>query len=363
MKKILSLLFLIVMCLSVSAADFVKDGIAYNYLDKDARTVEVTTGEVYEGDIVIPAEVIYDGITWSVTAVGGKAFSYCFSLTSIAIPNSVITIGEDAFLYCTSLASVVIPNSVTTIGEEAFLYCTSLVSATIPNSVTTIENSAFCGCASLTSVNIPNSVTTIKEYVFSFCKSLVSLTIPNSVTMIGEGAFSTCTSLSSVNIPNSVTTIGEFAFSDCYSLVSVTIPNSVTTIEDWAFQYCSSLSSITCSATTPPSASSEAFDGTTYTNAKLYVPEENLSEYKSVDPWCNFLNIEGTTGIDDVYMGDGVKIWNDNGVIRIKGSTAPCEVFDMRGRRVAKTSANIICGLETGVYIVKVGNKTFKIAM
>ena len=49
-----------------------------------------------------------------------KAFSYCQSLNTINIPNSVNKIGEKAFYECTSLRNLVIPNNVTQIGENAF---------------------------------------------------------------------------------------------------------------------------------------------------------------------------------------------------------------------------------------------------
>ena len=84
---------------------------------------------------------------------------------------------------------IIIGDSVTTIGGSAFVYCSSLTSVTIPNSVTTIGVDAFSGCSSLTSVTIPNSVTTIGRWAFSSCSSLTSVTIGNSVTTIGESAF------------------------------------------------------------------------------------------------------------------------------------------------------------------------------
>ena len=80
-------------------------------------------------------EVICDG-----------AFSCCFSLQSVTIPNSVTKIGDSAFWSCKSLQSVTIPNSVTSIGDEAFSNCESLQSITIPNSVRNIGNNAFDGC-------------------------------------------------------------------------------------------------------------------------------------------------------------------------------------------------------------------------
>ena len=63
--------------------------------------------------------IIGDGIT----TIGGRAFYYCRSLTSVTIPNSVTEIGGRAFEGCSALTSVTIPNSVTTIGSEAFGDC------------------------------------------------------------------------------------------------------------------------------------------------------------------------------------------------------------------------------------------------
>ena len=181
----------------------------------------------------------------SVTSIGGGAFAWCSSLTSITIPNSVTNIGIYAFRECTSLTSIAIPNGVTEIGYMAFEGCRSLTSITIPNGVTSIDWYAFSGCTSLKSITIPNSVTSIGDSAFEDCSNLTSITIPNSVTEIGYSAFNGCTSLKTITIPNSVTSIGSSAFSGCTSLESITIPDSVTSIGNWAFENCSSLKSIT----------------------------------------------------------------------------------------------------------------------
>ena len=269
---------------SLWAHDFQSGDLYYN-ITSDS-TVEVSEAVSSITSAVIPSTVTYDGTTYSVTSIGNSAFSWCFSLTSITIPNSVTSIGYHAFYWCSSLTSVTIPNSVTSIGDWAFGGCSSLTSITIPNSVTSIGDRAFayCSslttpvynahyfaymptsfkgtyvipegikqiaggafyeCSSLTSVTIPNSVTSIGYEAFRSCSSLTSITIGNSVTSIGISAFWDCSSLTSITIPNSVTSIGDCAFFGCYSLTSITIPNSVTSIGNYAFLGCSSLTSVT----------------------------------------------------------------------------------------------------------------------
>ena len=245
MKRYLFLTLAVLLCtLSASAYDFMVDSIAY-YKNDDGKSVRVARGVDYKGDIVIPENVTYDGVTYSVTEIGYNAFYICTRLNTITIANSVTKIGGDAFYGCTGLTSVTIPNSVTEIGDDAFHDCTGLISVTIPNSVTEIGNDAFHSCVRLTSVTIPNSVTKIGSEAFRHCIGLTSITIGNSVTEIGGFSFDGCKGLTSVNIPNSVTKIGYSAFSDCTGLNSITIGNSVTEIGDGAFNGCTGLTSIT----------------------------------------------------------------------------------------------------------------------
>jgi hypothetical protein len=127
-----------------------------------------------------------------VTSIGGYAFQYKSSITSVTIPDSVASIGSGAFYYCSGLTSVAIPNSVTSIGDNAFINCTGLTSIMIPDSVTSIGGSAFYECSGLTSVTIPNSLTTIGSRAFYGCNGLTSITIPDKVYSIGSQAFDNC---------------------------------------------------------------------------------------------------------------------------------------------------------------------------
>ena len=221
------------------------------------------------------------------TTIGYSAFTYCTSLTSIDIPNSVTRIGDDAFSDCTSLTSCTIGSGVTTIGEEAFIGCSGLTSIDIPNSVTSIGRGAFNSCSSLTSINIPSGVTSIGRSTFAYCSGLTSIDIPSGVTSIGFSAFRSCSGLTSIVIPDSVTSIDDSAFERCTSLTSIVIPDSVTYIDNYAFGYCSSLTSITVEATTPPALGDTAVFGYT-NNCPIYVPCDSVDTYKTTTNWRSY---------------------------------------------------------------------------
>ena len=128
------------------AAQVEIDGIRYNLYAESKQATVVSKSDKYSGEIVIPESVVHDGTAYSVTSIGKNAFSDCYGLTSVTIPNSVTSIGYYAFSGCSGLTSVTIPNSVKSIGGSAFYWCSGLTSVTIGNSVTSIGEAAFVGC-------------------------------------------------------------------------------------------------------------------------------------------------------------------------------------------------------------------------
>ena len=340
MKHLFTMLLTLV-AVTASAQYFEVDGIYYNILSEDDRTVEVTENpNDYAGDVVIPGEVTYDGSTYSVTTIGDYAFSDCYALTSVDMP------------------------SVTTIGDVAFGYCSALTSVDMP-SVTTIGAYAFYECSSLTSISMP-SVTTIGGYAFYNCNALTSVSMPSVVT-IGEDAFYTCSSLTSVSMP-SATTIGYGAFYYCFALTSIDIPASVSMIDDYAFAICSSLTSVYCHWEDPLECDPNFYE-TVLENAILYVPKGTIDAYRSVSPWSGFVNIveRDYSGIADATAPE-VVIKVIDGAIVIEGGdmavSAPVvEVYSAGGVCVYRGTDSSIGGLGRGVYVVKVGGTVQKVAL
>ena len=157
----------------------------FEYTVLNDGTVEISKYNGTDANVVIPSKIGGK----KVTSIGDSAFSYCSSLTSVTIPDSVKNIGGSAFCNCIGLTSVSIPGSVESTGLAAFYGCTSLTSVTIPDGVKNISVWEFGMCFNLSSVTIPDSVTSIDIFAFQNCSSLKEITIPSSVTSIGERAF------------------------------------------------------------------------------------------------------------------------------------------------------------------------------
>ena len=132
------------------------DGIYYN-LNNENHTAEVTFKPVkfdsgyigydagyYSGNLTIPASVIYNSTTYSVTSIGECAFAES-SIGSVQLPVGLLAIEDAAFSLCTSLREINIPSTVTRLGRDnfsiasdgPFKYCSSLTTLIIPASVTT----------------------------------------------------------------------------------------------------------------------------------------------------------------------------------------------------------------------------------
>ena len=102
-----SLLMLLSMtlCGIVAVAQTVTVG-NIEYLIRDDGTVAILKGKSATGNVVIPAEVEYDGKKYSVVKVGQWSFSENTAITSVELPASVNDIGMYAFDGCTGLVSI-----------------------------------------------------------------------------------------------------------------------------------------------------------------------------------------------------------------------------------------------------------------
>lgn len=272
------------------------NGSGYTYRFLSENTIAITDYNGYDTEVTIPSKI--DGYT-----VTGVEYMDTSNVRKIVMPDTVTYIGESAFADSSDgvpLEEVVLSKNLKTIGPWAFSGCFELKSIDIPESVNEIENGAFSGCYSLKNFNvskntdfgenvfgenfwssmnalsddyntwlyddnasdffvwngclfayrgssktpiIPSGVCGIGDKVFEN-SDITGVTIPEGVRYINNGAFKECTSLKSVKFPNSLKRIGSVAFSGCTSLSSVTFGSGLKSIEYYGFSDCESLKKV-----------------------------------------------------------------------------------------------------------------------
>lgn len=291
-KRFAALIAAALVPLSVLAEGTEIGGINYN-LDQTSRTARVTwagkcycSGDVYKGQVSIPAVVSYGGEAYDVVGIEDYAFSQSRDLKGVSIPQSVGSIGKYAFAACGALESVTFEGAPTvrSIGGQAFLLCKSLREIEIPASVETIGKYAFEMCESLKSVSYAegSKLALIDDYVFCHT-GLEAFSVPRSVTAINPVAFCSNPGITEFTLPSQVTSISEqnpFCYNtqvtrmsvepgnkaydsrkDCNAIVETAtntlvagckasiIPATVTAIGRSAFNHCTDLTDAALPAT------------------------------------------------------------------------------------------------------------------
>lgn len=241
---------------TVSAYDFMEGDLAYN-VNADGTTVSVTyayqEGLAYQDlttPVVIPSEVIHDGVTYPVTAIGDFAFCWCTDLPAVTIPESVTVIGMNAFYCCYALEEIYIPKNVSLIDEDAFSWARGLTKIVVDPANTTYDSRNNCNAIIETSKNsliagcnntvIPSTVKDIAYYAFSG-RTFTEFTIGEGVETIGESAFMNCRYLKSITLPNTLKSIGFWSFGNCIALERVDFSTSLESIGEGGFRNCSEL--------------------------------------------------------------------------------------------------------------------------
>ena len=131
----------------------------YQVVSAQGSCEVVYTKQLGQGaKVVIPDQIIYDGVACDVVGIGASAFAKNKKLASVTIGNKVRTIGAKAFSGCVKLKSVAVGMSVLEIGKQAFNGCSSLKKINIKSPVLKkVGAKAFKGIHPKAVIKIPKS--------------------------------------------------------------------------------------------------------------------------------------------------------------------------------------------------------------
>ncbi len=193
------------------------------------ETVSIGTGMQSVGDYAfsvcpsLEAFSVADGNT-SFSDIDGMLFNkdgtsllaYAGGAQAV-LPEGTETIGKAAFFGNSSLEDIDL-SSVSSIGDYAFSACFKLPSVILPDSIASLGKGSFMNCTQLSKVTLGSGITAIPDDCFSMCTSLKPFEIGSAVAQIGSYAFYSCNSLSGIEIPATVKSLGINAVGTHYSL-------------------------------------------------------------------------------------------------------------------------------------------------
>jgi hypothetical protein len=312
-----------------------------NNLDMSNVTIAqyIGTEGTLTGTKTFPANEIPEYAFHFILTSKGKA-----TLKSVILPNNGTRIGNYAF-FLVDLSSVVIPEGYKTIGAGAFKSCRNIMSLSIASTVTSIESTAFYECYGLTTIILPKNLTQISSAAFQSCINLTGIIIPDAVTSIGDRAFANCGWLTTVEIGKGVTNMGTEAFADCLSITKVSVNQK-----------------------SPFVISTSTFSGFQEWLALLEVPIGCAPNYSGKPGWMEFMNVkekEFSTALQNTQLSD-IKMHRVESKIVVDGVEAgeTVSVYSANGtlvNSIKSTTDKIILPLKSAnVYILKIGNQTFK---
>lgn len=308
-------------------------------------------------------------------------FYNCKVLTTLRIPDNTISIGDYAFADCERLSVISIPNCVKSHGIQSFRNDISLLRLPMSRKLEEIGDMAYSGCNGLTEITIPSSVTSIGLGIVKDCQNITQINVEvgniNYASRDGVLFNSNFDDLIiyPVNhagveyvVPEGVDQIASYAFVNAKELKSVSLPSTLSMIGQDAFIGCINLNRLQVLALTPPTCQNNCFDNISKTRCNLQVPIGCRSYYWVAPVWSEFNKIMESdfSRIEDVYL-DNLHIGIIDGKISVSGchEDMTVRIYQINGTLLYQgqpSSGEIqFEPLYHGVYIIMIGNKTFKV--
>ena len=197
-------------------------------------TVEVSDVSLFlEGELVIPASITNDNVSYEVKSIAGGSCQGLYHLTSITISEGVETMGDSTFFNCYNVTKISLPSTLQTftLGGFAALETIQLSEnnpyfQVVDDVLYSKDGTALWLYPSAKEDHafaMLNTTQTIKEGAFYYNQKLTTLTMPDSVTTVEPYAFDHANGLREVVFGTNVSKCGEFNFYKCENLETLTI--------------------------------------------------------------------------------------------------------------------------------------------
>lgn len=283
-KPIFLIIISFLFSISLSGQSFEIDNLKYS-VNNDETSVSVTghsftitNSNINLTDVVIPEQVVNEGITYSVTKIGNSAFKNFSNLKSVTFPESITEIDHYAFQGCSFVVELELPESLVSVGAGAFASMRRLKTIRLPESIKKFYGAVFDCCKELTEVSLPSGLKVVPLNTFFRCDNLTTVSLPADVEYVHPEFAHECSSMKNVfiddknlkyknidgalydksgdsllympalnekmSIAEGTKVITEKAFINCTTMTDLNIPASVIKISDSSFSDCRNLINI-----------------------------------------------------------------------------------------------------------------------
>lgn len=330
-----------------------------------------------------------------------NCFNNCPSLTYVDLPapGSEAFIVRNSFVNCDGIKFVTIdPDNLNYLFDSySFSNSEGLRDAVVPRPYSSISSVSRSGSRSAGSVLITNGAFNNSQNLTSFgspfvigaggglynCKNLVfdeyllpyddevpSYGVPGyvkkarlkeTVRVLHEYAIS---NVAEINIPDSLRVMHRWCLD--LDMTELTLPSSVSDIYSGAI-VCFNLEKLTVLNPVPPVFHKKGSGDILYrfqNRVTLYVPYGSGEAYRNADGWKGFKDVVELekSGIEDVESGNDVTVKVVDGRLVVAGCDH-VSVYNMLGAQVYAGRPEGLGSMSPGMYIVRAGKTTVKVAI
>ena len=221
------------------------------------RSQSPTTNQ-YAGNVAVPSTVTIDGKTYTVNELGKNAFSSCFKLTGVTLPNTIERIDSGCFNASSSLKNLVLPSSLRVIEANGISSC-GLTSITINEGLDSIGYGGIGYLNYLTdTLRLPASLRAMAPGAVGFSHKLTAITVaPGNANFKSEDGIvyskdgKTLWAVpcykdfpNGFTLPSSVNRIESYAASNLDRLYKLSFSYTTIDLADHALEGCTKLQTI-----------------------------------------------------------------------------------------------------------------------
>lgn len=286
-------------------------------------------------DVRVPSTVELNGVSYSVTEIGEKAFYQNKYVTSVSLPESITVVSNQGFASMTALEKINVPGNLKTIGEWAFYSCHTKQNFVLPATVEEVGRFALSSSFNTVDMSKAEKVTKIEEKTFYNSASaniilppyleeigeeafwsadIKSIELPSTLRKLGKKAFYS-SDLTAVVLPEGIEEIPEYCYGSAKGIETVELPSTLKLIGDGVWSNCPKIHTVVSKALTPPEGAYFNNNGNDKFNSvdfvTLYIPHEAYGDYMSAPGWST--QFQYIYCLEDDEENDHIEIFDNEG--------------------------------------------------